>query len=100
GSGNTAAVQFEIRGADMEELTELSQRLRETMEGIPGTVDVDTNLVLGKPEVRFEIDRARAADLGVNVLDVASTLQLAIGGLQVSSFEEHGFQYEVRVRAD
>ncbi|HLT30504.1 MAG TPA: efflux RND transporter permease subunit [Myxococcaceae bacterium] len=100
GSGNVAPVQYEVRGPDMEELTRISQRLREKLESVPGTADVDTNLVLGKPEVRFQIDRSRAADLGVNVLDVATTLQLAIGGLQVSSFEEDGFQYEVRVRAD
>jgi len=100
GNATNAAVQYAVRGADMDKLQELSQKLLAEIRNMPGTADADTNLVLGKPEVSFIIDRSRAADLGVNVLDVASTLQLAIGGLEVSSYEEGGFQYEVRVRAD
>lgn len=100
GNATNAAVQYAVRGPDMEKIQALSQKLLQEIKAMPGTADADTNLVLGKPEVNFIIDRSRAADLGVNVIDVATTLQLAIGGLEVSNFEEGGFQYEVRVRAD
>ena len=48
----------------------------------------------------MHIDRDKAADLGVQVADVASALRLLVGGLKVSTYEEKGEQYDVRVRAD
>src|SRR5262249_5651538 len=56
--------------------------------------------VVGKPEIRAIIDRDRAADLGVQVADIATTLQMFVGGLKVSSYAESGEQYDVRLRAD
>ena len=70
------------------------------MRKIPGAVDVSSNLVTGKPEVSVQIDREKAADLGVSVADVAAALQLLVGGVKVSTYEEAGQQYEVRVRAE
>ncbi|MHB1846098.1 MAG: efflux RND transporter permease subunit, partial [Deltaproteobacteria bacterium] len=67
---------------------------------VPGAVDVDTNLVLGKPELDVSIDREKAADLGVQVADIAGTLQLLVGGLKVSTYAESGEDYDVRARAD
>jgi multidrug efflux pump subunit AcrB len=59
-------------------------------EGDPGAVDVDTTLVTGNPELVATVNRRKAADLGVNVLDVALASQLLIGGVKVSRFEEAG----------
>ncbi len=100
GGGSTASVQYAVRGTDFDELAGYSKKLLEKLRAVPGAVDADSNLILGKPEVSVSVDRDRAADLGVNVSDVASTLQLALGGLQVSSYEEGGYQYEVRARAE
>ena len=49
---------------------------------------------------RIPEDRARAADHGVQVIDVANALRLLVEGVQVSTYEEHREQYEVHVRAD
>ena len=62
-------------------------------------VDVDSTLVLGKPELSVKLDRAKAADLGVQVADVASTLQTMVAGEKISTYNEDGEQYEVHVRA-
>jgi HAE1 family hydrophobic/amphiphilic exporter-1 len=62
-------------------------------------VDVDTSLVLGKPELSVQLDRAKAAELGVQVADVASTLQVMVGGREISTYNEDGEQYEVHARA-
>src|SRR5262249_46957188 len=59
-----------------------------------------SSLVEGKPELRVGIERDRAAAMGVQVADVASTLQLVVGGLKVSSYAEAGEEYDVRLRAD
>jgi len=67
---------------------------------VPGAVDVDSNLIIGNPEVRMTVNREIAANLGVNVLDVANTVALLIGGLKVSSLYERGEDYEIVARAE
>ena len=52
---------------------------------MPNVVDADTSLVYGKPELRVEIDRQRAADLGVRVTDIATALEHLVAGQVVSS---------------
>jgi hydrophobe/amphiphile efflux-1 (HAE1) family protein len=101
GSGAAqAAVSFAVTGSDFQQLTQHSQALLEKLRAIPGAVDVDSNLVLGKPEVNAHIDRERAGELGVRVADVAASLQLLVGGQDVSTFMENGNQYDVRLRAE
>ena len=98
GSAN-APIQYVIRGPDLQRLTEYSQKLLAELRGIPGVVDADTTLINGRPEYVVQIDRARAADLGVNVLDVANSLRMLVGGVQVSTYNDGGEQYDVYVRA-
>src|SRR6185436_6880531 len=66
---------------------------------IPDVVDADSTLVTGKPELRVVIDRARAADLGVRVGDIAQALNTLVAGQKVSTFNAGTDQYNVRVRA-
>src|SRR6185436_4057556 len=80
-------------------LEEATKEIIPKVKAIPGAVDVDSSLVAGKPQLNILIDRARAADLGVQVSDIASALQLLIAGQKVSSYEEAGEQYDVRLRA-
>jgi HAE1 family hydrophobic/amphiphilic exporter-1 len=55
--------------------------------------------VLGKPEISVKLDRAKAAELGVQVADVATTLQTMVAGREISTYNEGGEQYEVHARA-
>ena len=101
GGGNqNSAITYVMTGPDLEGLTGYAQKAEAVMRDIPGAVDVDTSLVLGKPEVTVTIDRARAGDLGVQVADVANALRLLVGGVEVSTYEERGEQYEVHERAE
>jgi HAE1 family hydrophobic/amphiphilic exporter-1 len=100
GGQSTARIQFLMSGPDLKVLEEATPRALEKMRQIPGVVDVDTSLVQGKPELGVFIDRDRAADLGVQVADVAQALQLLVAGQKVSDYEEGGEQYEIRLRAD
>jgi hydrophobe/amphiphile efflux-1 (HAE1) family protein len=97
--GSTAAIQYTLSGPDLERLTTYSTDMLAKMRKIPGAVDVDSNFVVGRPELRVAVDRERAADLGVDVQDVSSTLQLLVAGLKVSTFADHGEEYDVRARA-
>jgi hydrophobe/amphiphile efflux-1 (HAE1) family protein len=100
GGMSASAVQMALTGPDLDQLTAYAQRITEEMKKVPGAVDVDNSLVIGKPELTAQIDRDRAASLGVSVADVAMTLQMFVAGLKVSSYAEGGEQYDVRMRAE
>ncbi len=93
------AIQYTLSGPDLGKLATFSERIVKQLKAVPGAVDADTSLVVGKPEARLTIDRARASALGVEPIDVASTLQLLVGGLKVSTFSEGGEDYDIRARA-
>ncbi len=99
GGADSATVQYVIRGPELDRLAEYSQQLLARVRQIPGAVDADSTLVVGRPEYVIHIDRARAADLNVSVADVANTLRLLVGDVQVTTYNEGGEQYEVHVRA-
>ncbi len=69
------------------------------MKQIPGVVDADSTLRTGKPELNLDIDRARAADLGVSVMDIEQALNTLVAGQVASTFNAGDDQYDVRVRA-
>ena len=69
------------------------------MKKDPNIVDADRSLVPGKPELRVNIDRKRAADLGVRVADIATTLNVMLAGTEVNTFTEGQERYDIRVRA-
>ncbi|MGB7208592.1 MAG: efflux RND transporter permease subunit [Pyrinomonadaceae bacterium] len=99
GGFRNANVQYLIAGPDLKKLEEYSSKLLEKMKSIPDAVDVDSTLISGKPEVRLEVDRATAADLGVRVGDVSQALNTLVAGQEATTFNEGNDQYEVRVRA-
>jgi hydrophobic/amphiphilic exporter-1 (mainly G- bacteria), HAE1 family len=100
GSGSNAAIQFWVGGPDLAKLEEYAGVLLAEMKKVPGVVDADTDLVTGKPELGVLIDRDKAADLGVRVVDVASTLNALVGGIKVTDFYDAGERYDVYIRAE
>jgi HAE1 family hydrophobic/amphiphilic exporter-1 len=98
-SSQNAEINYELRGPDLDKLNRLAQTLLQKLKRIPGVADADSSLILGKPELRVQLDRAKAAELGVNVVDVAQSLRLLVGGDKISTYNEGGEQYEVHVRA-
>ena len=97
--GGQAEVMFVINGPDLEKLDTYSKAILAKMRTTPFVADPDTSLVYGKPELRVEIDRQRAADLGVRVGDIATALNTLVAGQVVSTFNSAGEQYDVRLRA-
>jgi len=100
GGGPGGGVQFVLRGPELDGLQEYSERLLEKVKTIPGVVDADTTLNVGKPELSVRMDRPKAADLGVPLSDTAEALRLLVGGDAVTTYNEGGEQYEVHVRAE
>ncbi|QQS40078.1 MAG: efflux RND transporter permease subunit [Acidobacteriota bacterium] len=99
GGFRNANVQFFIGGPDLGQLEEYSKKLVAALKNNPDAVDVDSTLISGKPEIQLEVDRQRAADLGVRVGDVSQALNILVAGQQATTFNEGTEQYEVHVRA-
>jgi HAE1 family hydrophobic/amphiphilic exporter-1 len=99
GGGPAAAIQLQVQGFDMKKLEGYTDKLVLALKNAPGVADYDTSLVVGKPEARIVINRKRAAELGVSVVDIASALRLMVGGYDVGNYTEKGEQYDVFVRA-
>src|SRR5207244_11212660 len=89
-----------IQGPDIEQLQAYTVQLMERVREIPGVVDADTNFEPTQPELRINIDRARAADLGVNIDTLANNLRTLVGGEEVSEFKDGDDQVKVLLRLD
>ena len=99
GGFRNADIQYVIGGPDLQKLTAYSEKLLAKLKTMPDVVDADSSLINGKPELRVEIDRARAADLGVRVGDIAQGLNVLVAGQKVSTFNRGIDQDDVRVRS-
>ncbi|MFB3817617.1 MAG: efflux RND transporter permease subunit [Candidatus Methylomirabilales bacterium] len=90
--------QLALGGPDLEAIDRYSQLLAAKARTIPGFYDVDTTLARRTPEIRVHIDRDKAADLGVGVDSIATSLRTMVGGEEVTKFKEGDDQYVVRLR--
>jgi HAE1 family hydrophobic/amphiphilic exporter-1 len=70
------------------------------MRQVRGIVDVDTTRTARTPEIRLQIDREKASDQGVNVQDIAATVQTFVGGAPVSKYKEADEQIDIWLRAE
>jgi multidrug efflux pump len=88
-------VQYVLQAPTLEELLQVLPRFLEAAGASPVLRFVDADLKVNRPEGRIEIDRRRAAELGVSVEDIARTLGLAYGGQRFGWFLKDERQYQV-----
>jgi hydrophobe/amphiphile efflux-1 (HAE1) family protein len=88
-------VQFVVQGPGVEALREVLPNFLEEARKSPVFTFVDSDLKFSKPEVQVSINREKAQTLGVSTLDIAQTLQAALGGQRIGYFILNGKQYEV-----
>jgi multidrug efflux pump subunit AcrB len=91
-------VEFSIRGSDWDKLITASDSISGKLGASGLVVDLDTDYRVGMPELRILPDRARAADLGVPIEDVATTLNSLVGGIRVGRYSSGGRRLDVRLR--
>jgi hydrophobic/amphiphilic exporter-1 (mainly G- bacteria), HAE1 family len=100
GPGGMSDIQYYLQGPDIRKLAEYSDKLVAKAKQVPGLGDIDSSLRSGKPEVQLDIDRARAADLGVSVQSVQQALNTLVAGQTASTFNAGDDQYDVVVKAE
>jgi len=93
-------VQVEIVGNSFEETDRVANTIKTMIEKIPGTVDVSISRELNRPELIIEINREKAAVLGLTMNDIAKNLNTAIAGSTATKYREKGETYDIVVRLE
>ncbi len=97
--GGGKSLQFSIQGPDLAELARLSSLITAKLRDIPGLVDLDSTLKPDKPTVSIEVKRDAAADAGLNVDSLATSLRTLVAGTTVGNWRApDGENYDVNVR--
>ena len=100
GGGSSNRLSMIVQGPDIDQLQTYAYTLLAKVREIDGVTDSDTSFEPTQPELRINIDRQRAADLGVSLDSLASSLRTLVGGEEVSKYKEGDEQYNVRLRMD
>ncbi|MCC6459679.1 MAG: efflux RND transporter permease subunit [Saprospiraceae bacterium] len=100
GASLSLPVQFVVQHLDFKKLEEAVPKFLEEARKDPTFANVDVNLKFNKPEIQIEIDRLKAAELGLSVLDISQTVQLALSGRRFGYFLMNGKQYQVIGQVD
>lgn len=95
--GGGAPVTFYLQGEETGRLGEFARELRGRLEEIPGIVNLDTSSKPGKPEIILSPDRIKLNDAGLTVQDLATTMRAAVEGMVMTTFQQGGEQYDIRV---
>ena len=100
-SSRSRPLSFVVTSSESyDELAVHTERLLDAMRENPGFISPDTDLKLTLPELAVEVDRDRAADLGVAVEVIGRTLETMLGGRQVTRYKQDAEQYDVIVQLD
>jgi len=92
-----ADIEVKLKGADMAPLFEMAAQTARTMTELKHFTNVYVAMDLSKPEYQVKIDRARAAEMGVSVADVADTMRTLVAGSVATRFREAGTDYDIRL---
>ncbi len=97
--GGMKPIQISLQGSDLRVLQGIADRFGQGMADIPGLIDLESSLKDARPTLSLEVDRQRAADLGLSLGQIAASLRPLLAGEAVSSWQaEDGENYDVRVQ--
>ncbi len=91
-------VEFSVRGSDWTQLVDVATKLKQKAAESGLVVDIDSDYQIGAPQLTIAPDRARAADVNVNVTDIATTVSALVGGVVVGQYSTAGRRMDIRLR--
>jgi HAE1 family hydrophobic/amphiphilic exporter-1 len=98
--GGGKPISLEVRGQDIDAAYELALEIKKIFQSVPGTGDVSVSLDLGKPELQAEIDKSKAAFLGVTTSSISDAVKTYFYGKEATVFREKGEEYDIFLRLD
>ncbi|MCK8823589.1 efflux RND transporter permease subunit [Fuchsiella alkaliacetigena] len=100
GGGQGSPIEVNIRGADLDILTELSTDIQQEVESVEGTRNVELSVSESRPEVQVDIQREMARELGFSVSQIGSTVRSSIRGDIATQYKEGGEEFDLRVQME
>lgn len=97
--GSSSPLRVLVQGPDFDSVAEWTEILKRAMEQEPGISDVSGGMERNQPEIRVQVDRALAADLGISARAVADAIQVFFAGPEVDGYMVDGRERPVRVQA-
>lgn len=94
-----APINIEFYGEEYDVLAGYAYRVKDIVRNIPGAVDIKDDMERGRPELRVEVDRTRAALLGLTSREVGTTIKTAYRGAKVGVFRIGDEEYDINVIA-
>jgi len=94
------AIQFVVQGRSYDQLDRVVNGIMTRARAYPGLANLDSDLKLNKPQLSVDINREKAAAVGVQVDAIGRTLETLLGGRQVTRFKREGKQYDVIVKLE
>ena len=98
GGGDSSRVALEIRGDDLRQAQMVAQSAKAVMDKVPEVRNARIGRDDGRPELAIQVDRPKAALLGLSVTGVANSIRTSVGGTQAAFFRESGNEYPIVVR--
>lgn len=98
--GGGQPVQFVLGGSSYEELAEWRDILMTKAEAYPGLTRVQSDYLETRPQLVIDINKTRAADLGVSVQTIGRTLQTMMSERRITTYVDGGEEYDVIVQAE
>jgi HAE1 family hydrophobic/amphiphilic exporter-1 len=100
GTASDAPIQILLSGPDLDVLKTFSDKVLEEVSKVPGTRKVQTSLEEGNPEISVQVDRAKMADLGLDMALVGGTMQVAFNGNTDTKYRDGDFEYDINIKLD
>jgi HAE1 family hydrophobic/amphiphilic exporter-1 len=96
--GGDSRLSLEIRGDDLAEARRISQAAKDVMDRVPEVRNARVGREEGRPELAVQVDRPKAALLGLTVTNVADSIRTNVAGTQAAFYRQHGNEYPIIVR--
>jgi hydrophobic/amphiphilic exporter-1 (mainly G- bacteria), HAE1 family len=100
GNADDAPIQVLLRGPDVDKLFEMGDSVMKIIKEVPGTNDIKLSIDKSKPELQIKLDREKMEQLGLNVQQIGSTLNLALAGNTNLQYSEGDDDFNINVKFD
>lgn len=96
--GGDSRISLEIRGDNLDDARRMALEAKNVMDTLPEVRNARVGRDEGRPELAIQVDRPKAAILGLSVTNVADSIRTSVGGTQAAMFRQHGNEYPIVVR--
>jgi HAE1 family hydrophobic/amphiphilic exporter-1 len=91
-------ISIELRGDDLDTIEKIAKDFKNIIDNIDGTTEVFTSLEGGRPELQIEVNKEKAATLGLSVFDVSMEIRNTIQGIKVSELKQNNKETDIIIK--